>query len=82
MPKLVLKNRIPQHEKSNNQTKTEFHVKNRKRHKLIFLSTQSHLYQFSNNHVLFHLRLKENLLNHQNVSKYCEHDYGFGAVCP
>ena len=30
MPKLVLKNRIPQHEKSNNQTKTEFHVKNRK----------------------------------------------------
>ena len=55
MLKLVLKNRIPEHEKSNNQAKTEFHVKNRKRHKRIFLSTQSHLYQFSNNHALFHL---------------------------
>ena len=82
MLKLVLKNRIPEHEKSNNQAKTEFRVKNWKRHKRIFLSTQSHLYQFSNNHALFHLWWKENLLNHQNVSKYYEHDYGFGAVCP
>ena len=28
----------------------------------------------TNNHALFHLRQKGNLLNHQKVSKYYEHD--------
>ena len=30
----------------------------------------------TNNHVSFHLWGKENLLNHQKVSKYYEHDCG------
>ena len=29
---------------------------------------------FTNNHILFHLWWKENLFNHQKVSKYFEHD--------
>ena len=37
-------------------------------------------YQFvTNNHVLFHLWWKENLLNHQKVSKYYEHDCGLST---
>ena len=33
------------------------------------------MYQFvTNNHVSFHLRWKENLLNHQTVSNYYEYD--------
>ena len=36
------------------------------------------IYQFiTNNDALFHLRWKVNFLNHQNVSKYCEHDCRF-----
>ena len=34
------------------------------------------IYQFINiNHSSFHLWGKENLLNHQKISKYYEHDY-------
>ena len=36
------------------------------------------IYQFiTNYYASFHLRWKENFLNHQNVSKYCKHDCRF-----